>query len=59
MEYSLPFICLCLAMWLCLKMCYEKIVPVRLLKIGATDITVSPDEDGWNGFWEGLNTLKS
>ena len=40
MEYSLPFICLCLAVWLCLKMGNENMVSVRLLQIGATDLTV-------------------
>ena len=40
MEYSLPFICLCLAVWLCLKMGDENLVPVMLLQIGATDLTV-------------------
>ena len=39
-EYCLLFICLCLAVWLCLKMGYEKRVLVRLLQIAATDLTV-------------------
>ena len=36
----LLFICLCLAVWLCLKMVSENIVLVRLLEIGANDLTV-------------------
>ena len=42
MRHNIPchFICLCLAVWLCLKMGYENMVFVRLLQIGATDLTV-------------------
>ena len=44
-EYCLLFNCLCLAVWLCLKMGYENRVLVRLLQIGATDLTgmIRPD----------------
>ena len=37
-EYSLICICLCLAVWLCLKMGSEKMVLMRLLQIGANDL---------------------
>ena len=40
MEYSLLFICLCLDVWLCLKMGSENMVLVRLLQRGANDLTV-------------------
>ena len=39
-EYSLLFICLCLAVWLFLKIGYENMVLARLLQIGATDLRV-------------------
>ena len=39
-EYSMLFICLCLAVWLCLKTGCENRVLARMLKIGATDLTV-------------------
>ena len=41
------FICLCLAVWLCLKMSYENSVLVRLLQIGATDLTVYGGYGSW------------
>ena len=40
MKYSLLFIFFCLAGWLCLKMCSENRVLVRLQQIGAKDFTV-------------------
>ena len=40
-QYFL-FIRLSLAVWLCLKQCYENRVLVVLLKIGAKDLTVDP-----------------
>ena len=39
-EYSLLCVCLCLTVWLCLKMCSENMVLMRLLQIGAKDLTV-------------------
>ena len=39
-EYCVQFFCHCLAVWLCLKMGCENTVLVRLLQIGATDLTV-------------------
>ena len=39
-EYSMPFICLFLDVRLCLKMGAENMVMVKLLQIGAKDLTV-------------------
>ena len=36
----MPFICLCLAVWLCLKTGSENLMMVKLLQIGAMDLTV-------------------
>ena len=36
----MPFTCLCLALWLGLKMGSENMVVVRLLQIGAKDLIV-------------------
>ena len=41
---SFLFICLSLAVWLCLKKCSENRVLVVLLQIGATDLTVAYQE---------------
>ena len=40
----MPYILLCLAVWLWLKMGSVNMVLVRLLQIGAKDLTVSPLE---------------
>ena len=39
-EYSLLFICICLAVWLCLKMGSENMMLVRLLQTWANNLTV-------------------
>ena len=39
-EYYLLHICFCIAVWLCLKMGSENLVLMRLLQIGAKDLTV-------------------
>ena len=36
----LPYICVCLSVWLCVKMGSENMVLVRLLQIRAKDLTV-------------------
>ena len=39
-EYSFLRICLCLAVWLCIKMSCGYMVLMRLLQIGSKDLTV-------------------
>ena len=39
-EYSLLYVCLCLAVWLCIKMSSGSMVLMMLLQIGAKDLTV-------------------
>ena len=57
MDYSLLLIFLYLAVWLCLKMSSKNMVLVRLLHIGAMDLTVFSVVCPWDMADQGVTFL--